>query len=302
MLGSTEWVEKHQDELRQKAVAYLNSDSTSKGWLTVSGSHTLEQFADDLAQSLAQPNSTQTMAEAYLRHPPVDDDEELPQPKVRKTYSIGALGAGSDYVAFLDYLGVASMNEGFSGLTKSGIYHSIYDSIYWHNHYSDSNFADTRALSQYTSTAILRLSGASILPFEFGRFGTTLYGYLDEIEKQALRGGQRLDLTAIRRQLDTLRVSSDKYEALLDAAMSKGVTENAKAEAVNQKLIKTERALTDPEGLPNRPWYKHEIYAPGFYTGYGVKTLPGVRESCRLERLDAGAKAMHCVRTVPDSF
>jgi N-acetylated-alpha-linked acidic dipeptidase len=182
-------------------------------------------------------------------------------------------------VAFLDYLGIASMDEGFGGLTKSGIYHSIYDSLYWYNHFSDSSFADGRALSGYTSTALLRLSGAEVLPFEFGRFGSTVAGYLDEVDKQALRSGQRLDLSGARRQLEILRVSSDKYEALLDSAMTRGNVDSLKAQEVNRDLIKTERALTDPDGLPNRPWYKHEIYAPGFYTGYGVKTIPGVREA-----------------------
>ena len=203
----------------------------------------------------------------------------MPQPRARKAFSIGALGAGSDYVAFLDYLGIASMDEGFSGLTKSGIYHSIYDSIYWYNHFSDSNFTDSRALSQYTSTALLRLSGASVLPFEFSRFGSTVTSYLDEIDKQALRSGQKLDFSGPRRQLEILRVSSDKYEALLDSVMSKGTVDTSRAQEVNRDLIRTERMLTDPEGLPNRPWYKHEIYAPGYYTGYGVKTIPGVREA-----------------------
>jgi N-acetylated-alpha-linked acidic dipeptidase len=118
-----------------------------------------------------------------------------------------------------------------------------------------------------------------VLPFEFGRFGTTVASYVDEIDKQAQRSGQRLDFSGLRRQLDILRVSSDKYEALLDSAMSKGAVESTRAEEVNRDLRKTERALLDPEGLPNRPWYKHEIYAPGFYTGYGVKTIPAVREA-----------------------
>jgi N-acetylated-alpha-linked acidic dipeptidase len=279
LLGSTEWVEKHQNELRQKAAVYLNSDSTSRGWLFVNGSHTLEQFAQELAESLPQPNSSASMAEAALHHPQSEDDDDQPPPRSRRAYYIGALGAGSDYVAFLDYLGIASMNEGFGGITKSGVYHSIYDSLYWFSHFSDSNFADTRALSQYTSTALLRLSGASVLPFEFSRFGTTVAGYLDDLDRQALRSGQHLDFSGPRRQLEILRVSSDKYEALLDAAMSKGSVDAVRAQEVNRDLIKTERTLTDPDGLPNRPWYKHEIYAPGFYTGYGVKTLPGVREA-----------------------
>lgn len=279
LLGSTEWAEKHQDELRQKAVAYLNSDNTGKGWLFVSGSHTLEQFAEELASSIQQPNSAATLADAALHHPPSDEEEDLPPAHARKGFSIGALGAGSDYVAFLDYLGIASMNEGFAGQTKSGIYHSIYDSIYWYNHFSDSTFADGRALSQYTVTALLRLADASVLPFEFGRFSSTVTGYLDDIDRQAQRGGQKLELAALRRQLETLKVSSAKYEALLDAAIQKSTIERGRAASLNQDLIKTERTLLEPDGLPNRSWYKHEIYAPGFYTGYGVKTVPGIREA-----------------------
>lgn len=279
LLGSTEWAEKHQEELRQKAVAYLNSDSTGKGWLFVGGSHTLEQFVEELASSITQPNSSSTLAEAALHHPQSEDDDDQPAPRGKKNFSISALGAGSDYVAFLDYLGIASMNEGFGGQTKSGIYHSIYDSIYWYTHFSDGNFTDGRALSQYTATALMRLGSAAVLPFEFSRFGTTVSGYLDEIDKQAQRGGQKLDLSQVRRQLEILKVSSDKYEALLDAAMQKNSIERAHAMALNQNLIKTERSLLDPDGLPNRSWYKHQIYAPGFYTGYGVKTVPGIREA-----------------------
>jgi N-acetylated-alpha-linked acidic dipeptidase len=285
LLGSTEWVEKHQDELRMKAVAYLNSDSTDKGWLSVSGSHTLEEFVEELASSIRQPNSATTLADAATHRPPSEDEEDLPPPqtrvpgRTRKVFEIGALGAGSDYVAFLDYLGIASMTEGFEGDTKSGIYHSIYDSIRWYTHFSDGSFTDGRTLTGYTASALLRLSGAAVLPFEFGRFGASVTGYLDDIDKQAQRSGGRLDLAGLRRQLDILNVSSGKYEALLDAAMQRTAVDRVRAEALNQDLIKTERTLTAPEGLPNRPWYKHEIYAPGFYTGYGVKTVPGIREA-----------------------
>jgi N-acetylated-alpha-linked acidic dipeptidase len=279
LLGSTEWVEKHQDELRQKAVVYLNSDSTDKGWLSVNGSHTLEDFADEVASSINQPDTTQSLAEAALTRPPNEDVDDLPPSRIRRTFAIGAPGAGSDYVGFLDHLGIASMDEGFDGDTRSGIYHSIYDSIYWYTQYSDGNFVDGRALSEYTATALLRLSTAPVLPFEFGRFSSTVSGYLDEIERQALRSGQKLDFTGLRRQLDILRVSSGKYEALLDAAMERGSLDRLQTALLNSDLIKTERALTSADGLPNRPWYKHEIYAPGFYTGYSVKTVPAIREA-----------------------
>jgi len=279
LLGSTEWAEKHQDELRQKAVAYLNSDSSAKGWLHVSGSHTLEDFAAEVAGSVPQPSTNTNLADAALHHPASDDDEAPPAGKKKTSFTIGALGAGSDYVAFLDYLGVASLNAGFGGQTKGGIYHSVYDSIYWYTHFSDGTFVDGKALSQYTATALLRLADASVLPFEFGHFANTVNSYLEEIQKEAKGKGRTLDFAALEKQIDTLKENGEKYDALLTVAMQKGGVDDARANAVNEALIKTERVLTRPEGLPNREWYKHQIYAPGFYTGYGVKTVPGVREA-----------------------
>ena len=117
------------------------------------------------------------------------------------------------------------------------------------------------------------------MPFEFGHFATTVTGYLDEIQKQAERSGRVLDFNDLRSQLDTLKQNSGKYDSLLNLAMQKADLNSQKLTALNETLLRTERALTRPQGLPNREWYKHQIYAPGFYTGYGVKTLPGIREA-----------------------
>ncbi len=279
LLGSTEWAEKHQQELTQKAVAYLNSDSTAKGWLFVSGSHTLEQFVAGVASSLQQPGTNSTLLAESIAHRDRQNQEEAGPAHPQKMFTIGALGAGSDYVAFLDYLGIASMNAGFGGDSKSGIYHSVYDSIYWYTHFSDGTFADGRALSQFTATALLRLADASVLPFEFVHFANTVNGYVDEIEKEAKKSGGSIDLSSIRRQVEQLKQTGEKYNASLDAAIAKGSLDSVRVKDLNTDLIRTERTLIRPEGLPNREWYKHQIYAPGFYTGYGVKTLPGIREA-----------------------
>jgi len=279
LLGSTEWAEKHQDELKQKAVVYLNSDSTAKGWIHVSGSHTLEQFATEVASSVSQPGQETNLVYASLHRPSTDNVEEGDENRSSKTFKIGALGAGSDYVAFLDYLGIASMNEGLGGLTKSGIYHSVYDSIYWYEHFSDSDFVDGRALAQYTATALMRLGDGSVLPFEFGHFADTVSGYLDEIGKQAEKSGTKLDFSALRQQLATLKEIGRNYDNALNTVMAKSELDPSRLEKLNLDLMRTERVLTNPNGLPNREWYKHQIYAPGFYTGYGVKTLPGIREA-----------------------
>jgi N-acetylated-alpha-linked acidic dipeptidase len=282
LLGSTEWAEKHQDELKEKAVAYLNSDNTAHGWIHVGGSHTLEAFASEVATAIPQPGANTNLADYSLHHPPAEGMEEPESPnKDNKSFTIGALGAGSDYVAFIDYLGVASMNEGFGGQTKSGIYHSVYDDIYWYTHFSDGafGFVDGKALSQYTATALLRLGDAPILPFEFGHFASTVSGYVDEIEKEAKKNGQEIDLSDLRKELDAMKSSGQKYEGLLQMVAAKNSLDPAQVAALNKTLLRTERVLTRPEGLPNRSWFKHQIYAPGFYTGYGVKTLPGIREA-----------------------
>jgi N-acetylated-alpha-linked acidic dipeptidase len=279
LLGSTEWAEKHQDELKRKAVAYLNSDSTARGWIHVSGSHTLEEFVTEVAGSIDQPGTTRNLADYSLHHPPQESQEQPEPAKKDKTFTIGALGAGSDYVAFIDYLGIASMNEEFTGQTKSGIYHSVYDSIYWYTHFSDTTFIDGKALAEYTATALLRLADCSVLPFEFGHFANTVSGYVDEIREEAKKSGQKVDFSGLRKQLDLLKDGGAKYDSLLETAAGKESLDSNKLNVLNEALIRSERVLTRPEGLPNRQWYKHQIYAPGFYTGYGVKTLPGIREA-----------------------
>jgi N-acetylated-alpha-linked acidic dipeptidase len=257
----------------------------------VSGSHMLEEFAAEVADSVQQPGANPTgangtnptLAEYALHHPPGEPSDEPAPAKKETKFVIGALGAGSDYQGFLDYLGIASMNEDFSGQTKSGIYHSVYDSIYWYTHFSDTTEADGRALSQYSATALLRLADAAVLPFEFGRFTATVTGYADEIQKEAESGGHKLDFSGLRKQLEALKDKGQNYDALLEVALNKTALDPGRLQQLNSDLLQSERVLTRPEGLPNRPWYKHQIYAPGFYTGYAVKTLPGIREAVEMK-------------------
>jgi N-acetylated-alpha-linked acidic dipeptidase len=279
LLGSTEWAEKHQYELKKKAIAYLNSDHTGKGWIQVGGSHSLEAFAAEVASSVPQPGSPGSLLDAALANPIVPEGEEAASSQKQDEWSIGALGAGSDYVAFLDFLGIASLHTGFAGQNKGGVYHSAYDSLCWYLHFADGSFADGRALAQYTATALLRLADASVLPFEFSHFANTLTAYMDDIQSRAQRRGQTLDFAELNRQLEQLRQNGTNLDALTEAAMFRESVAAERLNTVNRALIHSERALTRPEGLPNRGWYKHQIYAPGLYTGSEVKTVPGVREA-----------------------
>lgn len=308
LLGSTEWAEAHAEELRRHAVAYINTDSSGRGFLRAEGSHTLEQFFNEVARDVQDPDTRMSVFErarlARLASASTADRQEMRrQPGLR----LGALGSGSDYTAFSAHLGVPSLNLAFGGLDGSGIYHSIYDDFYWYTHFADSDFRYLRALAQTAGTAVMRLAGAELLPFEFTRFAATVSRYASELERLhkerraeteernrqieegvfvALADARKqsvppavepvppqLDFAPLTGAAEVLKRAAERYEKALAAASPGAVG------AVNQRLIQAERQLTDPDGLPGRPWFKHLVYAPGLYTGYSAKTLPLVREA-----------------------
>jgi len=292
LVGSTEWVEKHAEELNKKLVLYMNSDSNGKGRLGAGGSHTLEEFVSEVARDVNDPvtgkpliDASRTRAAARGRTatgsaPPPDDGK----------YHISALGSGSDYTSFLQHLGVASLNLGFGGEGGGGVYHSDYDSFYWYSHFSDTNFIYGKALSQVTGTIMLRMADAPLLPFEFGRFASTVNGYVDEIEKLEKSKNQP-SLIDLHTEVDRLRKTATAFEASYSKGLLRaGSASTAKLNTINELLFRSERTLTLASGLPGRDWFKHRIYAPGTYTGYGVKTLPGLREAVEGDRLEEAAK------------
>ena len=313
LLGSTEWAEAHAAELRQKAVAYINSDSNGRGYLGAQGSHSLERLVNQVAKDVRDPQKEisvwKRLQLAKIANSSGDDRKEA---RERADLRIGALGSGSDYTVFIDHLGIASLTLGYGGEDGGGIYHSIYDDYYWYSHFSDADFVYGRALAQTAGTAVMRLAGAELLPFAFGNLADTIARYIDEVEKlhkttkegivetnrQIQEGvfpaiaNPREKLVAPREEqappdLDfkPLRAAGEKLKKSAEAYdVAASGWRGASAQAVNQKLIRSERLLTRAEGLPQRPWYKHQIYAPGFYTGYGVKTLPGIREAIEQKR------------------
>ena len=310
LLGSTEWAEQHADELKQHAAVYINSDGNGRGYLGMSGSHSLEKFMNGVAKDVNDPEKDypawQRLRLDRIANAPPDEREEV---RKRADLRMGALGSGSDYTAFIDHLGVASLNLAYGGEDGGGIYHSIYDDFYWYTHFSDTNFRYGRALSQTIGLAVMRIADADLLPYDFTGLADTVGTYVDELEKlwkaksdeikernKELEEGVYvaiadpkktlvppkaedeppfLNFAPLRNGLDKLRRSSEHY----DKAVAHATVGAKPLDAVNRKLTQTERALTLPDGLPGRPWFEHQIYAPGLYTGYGVKTIPGVREA-----------------------
>ena len=322
LLGSTEWAEEHYDELRAHAVAYINSDSNGRGYFNVEGSHTLEKFVNEVAHDISDPETKLSVWKRSRLHEiaGAKTPEQRQEIRERADLRIPALGSGSDFTAFLQHDGIASLNIGFGGEDGGGIYHSIYDDFYWYTHFSDTDFVYGRALAQVGSTAVVRLADADLLPFEFGDFADTVRTYVKELK--TLSQKMRDDITERNRELeegvfsatndprkplvppaneavppylnfapldnvaDALTHSAADYRKALEHANANGGSALVAASLaeVNGLLIESERKLVTPEGLPNRPWYKHQLYAPGFYTGYAVKTVPAVRESIELKQ------------------
>lgn len=299
LIGSTEWAELHADELRQKAAVYINTDASGRGFLGMGGSHTLEKFINEVARSVPDPQTKISVLErrraAELVFGSAADKKAA---RERADLPIDPLGSGSDYTPFLQHLGIASLNLGFGGESDGGSYHSVYDSFDHYTRFGDPGFAYGVALAKVTGHATLRLANADTLPFEFTNFANTVSSYATEVKQLAdnlreeTREMNRLIETGMLKDAQdpklTFIVPAKKGEvpflnfAPLENAIA-SLNESAKKfkarPGVDEMLFKTERILTRTQGLPRRDWFRHHIYAPGFYTGYGVKTLPGIREA-----------------------
>jgi N-acetylated-alpha-linked acidic dipeptidase len=314
LLGSTEWVEAHGAELERHAAIYINTDSNGRGYLDLSGSHTLQRFINGVAKSVVDPES-QVSAWKRLQARMIADGtaEERKAAREGEDLPIAALGSGSDFTPFLQHNGVPTLNLGYGGEDEDGIYHSIYDDFYHYTHFQDTDFAYGRLAAQTIGTAVIRFADADVLPFEFTHLADTVTGYVAEVKalvkqrqdevrerNREIQDGVYAAVNDPRRPLLTpaiepvapamnfaplenaataLQAAAERYKKALSAAEPRLGQNAGVVSAVNARLIQSERQWLDPAGLPRREWYRHLLYAPGFYTGYSVKTLPAVREA-----------------------
>jgi N-acetylated-alpha-linked acidic dipeptidase len=200
---------------------------------------------------------------------------------------------------------VAALDIRFAS-EDSGVYHSDYDDYNWFSHFSDTTGVYGRTLSQVHSIALMRFADSPVLPFEFGRFVSTLRRYTDEIDRLP-RLAPKPDLTAVRNQLTRLQTSAMDLDAAYARALPNlGSAPRERLAALNSILFRTERALAADPGLPGRPWYRHLIYAPGVYTGYAAKTLPGIREAVEAGKADEAreqaARIVQVLNTLNDQI
>ena len=325
LIGSTEWAEHHADELREKAVAYINTDGSGRGFLNIGGSHTLERMANEVARDVEDPQTgVSVWQRTQARRAVSGNAEATSRPDLR----ISPLGSGSDYTPFLQHLGVASLNVSYGGENGGGSYHSQYDSYDHYTRFGDPAFHYGVTLVKTTGRMTLRLANADVLPMRFANFVDNVSMYADEVIElldQTRTSTERenelvkmnayalaadptqtyvpptakdevpyLSFAALQNAVREIEQSANTLDGEIRRVLESGLT-RAQQAAVNQELISTERLMTNDEGLPRRPWYRHQVYAPGFYTGYGVKTLPGIREAIEQRNWEEASEQIELV-------
>ncbi len=317
LIGSTEWAELHAKELQSKAVMYLNTDGNGRGYLNAEGSHYLENLVNSVAREVEDPETKQTVWKRWQAAVISRGDARAKGEARggRADLRIGALGSGSDYTPFIQHLGLPTLNMGFGGEGGGGIYHSIYDTFAWYTRFADTTLAYGRALAQVAGSVVMRTANADVLPYQFEHLAETARGYATELK--ALRDAEAARIAEVNRlhdegtytlttdpwtrlqpprrealapylefgrldnALDSLARAATRYERAQAAAIAANLASIA-LNPLNALLRTADQEMLLPDGLPRRPWFKHSLYAPGLYTGYGVKTMPGVREAIDL--------------------
>lgn len=334
LIGSTEWAEAHAEELKQKVVAYINSDGNSRGFLFAQGSHTLETLMTEVARDVVDPQTGVSVFERSKSLQAVNAPNAKAQLEIlnRKNIVLGALGSGSDYSPFIQHLGIPALNLGYGGEGPGGEYHSIYDSYDHYIRFKDPNFDYGIALAKTAGRATLRLANATRLPFDVRSFHRTVNNYLREVIELAdnmreattaenkMISEERyvyaadpnlkilppqkketvpyLDFSPLQNAIASLDITAQQF---MDSVINETMAPD-NLEKINTLLYQCEQRLLIKGGLPRRPWYRHTIYAPGYYTGYGVKTLPGIREAIEQRNWEEAREQISIAATALEDY
>ena len=316
LLGSVEWVEAHVNELRQHAVAYVNSDTNERGFFFPGGTQDLQIFISGVARDIQDPETrTSVFQRSHLASiARAKDADERSTIRKRSDLLVKALGDGSDFTAFQDFAGISTLSVEFGDENDGDQYHSIYDDFYWYTHFIDTDFSYGRALAQTAGTAMMRLAGADLIPVDYSPQAEAIAKYESELEK-LLKDKQDefternlelqegvftatadprkpsvpppaetvppyMNFSPMKNAIELLKKSSDRYSKALSDWHAKGspALPEQSLNLVNADLLRISRLFLNQKGLPERPWFKNQIYAPGAYTGYGAKPIAAVRE------------------------
>jgi len=271
LIGSTEWGEENANELTKDAIAYINVDAPVSGTnFGASSVPSLDKFIMDVTKSVNDPKTEESVFDAWYTSQNKSYFEEQDSiPDSAKT-TIGRLGSGSDYTVFLEHLGIPSFDFGFGG--PYGVYHSALDNFYWMEHWGDPTFQYHAAVAKLLGIAGIRLADDSLLPFRYSDYAKQIHKYINEFEKKSgeIQNLKPVDFTSATNATIEFEKSADEVDSIL--AMRKFDNYSS----TNAALMEIERAFTDDRGLPQSQWFKHQIYAPGAYSGYASEPLPAI--------------------------
>ena len=344
LIGSTEWAETHAADLKQKGVLNINTDNIGRGYLGAEGSHSWQHLINQVAADVNDPETGVSVLNRLRAKAQVDASQPGANENARAVAKaaadggdlpIGPLGSGSDYSAFLQHLGIGSINIGFGGEDHSGgVYHSAYDSFDHYTRFDDPGLAYAATLAKTAGRVALRAADAPVQPQRFSDFADTVSTYDGELKK--LLSGMRehsetearlraadayrlasdpsdptaapadegkvpaLDFAALDQSVDRLKAAAKAYDGAMEA---RGPALSAKDQArLSAALQPIEQSLLSEDGLPNRPWFRNMVYAPGVLTGYGAKTLPAVREAIEGRRWDEAQRYIPLTAKAIDAY
>ena len=343
LIGSTEWVETHADDLSKKAILYINTDGTSRGFLGAGGSHSLQHLVNQVAADVTDPEtnvSVDKRLRARVMAAGGDDSDDKAMAKAAaagEDLPIGALGSGSDFTPFLQHLGIASLNIGFGGEGGGGVYHSAYDTFEHYARFGDPKFEYGVTQAKVIGRLVMRMADAQVLPLRFSDVSAKLTEYMAELHELVTKTRKAtdqqhklldsdafklaadpmnpvaaplrksdmppIDLKPLDESVQKLGQSMQAYDAAYKKVQNTGYQmPKEQARQLNEMIGRMEKSFTDPAGLPGRTWFKHMVYAPGMLTGYGVKTLPGVREALEARRWDEANQYAGVTAKVIDGY
>lgn len=272
LIGSTEWVEDNYNDLVKNAIAYINVDVAVSGKnFGASAVPSLDRFIEEVIKSVDDPETGNSIfVEAWKNQ----NKNSSSNPPDTARIKIGRLGSGSDYTAFLDYAGIPSIDMRFTG--PYGVYHSQLDNFYWMKNFCDPTFKYHETMCKIVGIALMRLSSADYLPFNYVDYADEVEKYVNQIEKNygAKLKSNGIDFASVKEKLKLFKIYADSLFRIRNSL-------------VKIELQKIEQKFTRKSGLPNRDWYKHRIYAPGYYLGYGFQPLPGISEMLYSGNFDA---------------
>lgn len=284
LLGSTEWVEEYATKLSSNAVVYLNVDCFKGAQVFAGGSPSIASFLLDTAKAVPDLHfqDQQSLYTTWM-----DQSKSLLSSKAsflrQHTFDpsilVGILGSGTDFTPFYQHLGIISANLGFN-ISTYGVYHSTMDSIMYMDRYADPEYASHVTTARWWGLLALRLASTKILPFNYTHYAHTLQQYAIAFESKCKSKGHSILFTALFQEIQKFTKAASKLTALQTRSLTS--TNELQISKLNEKLMRLERHFLLPNGLPHRSWYKHSIFGPGYYKGYGATAFPAIADAIAL--------------------